>query len=148
MLRLLQPLTSNLGKRLVKRPKVYLRDSGLLHTLLGIEDRHAHFAHPVFGAAWEGYVVEQALCAARGWQASFYRTAKGTELDLVLEKGRRRLAIECKVSSAPLPSRGFWNALDDLGIDEAYIVAPVAAAWPLAKHVQVIPVGQLSAVLA
>lgn len=147
MLRLLPPLAANLGKRLVKSPKVYVRDSGLLHALLGIEDRHALFGHPVFGASWEGYVVEQVLGMARGWRAAFYRTAHGAELDLVLERGGRRVAVECKASSAPAVGRGFWSALSDLGIGEAYVVAPVAEGWPLAPGVRVMSVGEMGAAL-
>jgi predicted AAA+ superfamily ATPase len=143
MLRLLPPLSANLGNRLVKSPKLYLRDSGLLHALLGIESGDELFGHPGFGASWEGYVVEQAITAAAGFSASFYRTSDGTELDLVLERGRRRIAIEAKASSAPTVGRGFWNALDDLEIDEAWVVAPVQVSWPLEKRVQVIPPSEL-----
>jgi predicted AAA+ superfamily ATPase len=148
MLRLLPPFTSNLGKRLVKSPKVYVRDSGLLHALLDITDRHALFGHPAFGASWEGYVIEQALALARGWRASFFRTASGLELDLVLERGNRRIAFECKASSAPTVAKGFWTALEDLGIEEAYLVAPIAEPWPLEKRVRVIAPGELAAILA
>lgn len=147
MLRVLPPLFANIGKRLVKSPKIYVRDSGLLHTLLDVGDRGALFAHPAFGASWEGYVVEQALTVSDRWRASFYRTANGVELDLVLERGQRRIAIECKASSAPSPSRGFWNALSDLGISEAYIVAPVARRWEIAKGVHVIPPSELRTIL-
>jgi predicted AAA+ superfamily ATPase len=139
MLRLLPPLEANLGKRLVKSPKIYLRDSGLLHALLEIEDGDDLFAHPSYGASWEGYVVEEAITAAAGWRPSFYRTSDGTEIDLVLEKGRRRIAIECKASSTPQVGRGFWNALDALDIRRAYVVAPVAHSWPMDARVQVIP---------
>lgn len=148
MLRLLPPLAANLGKRLVKSPKLYLRDSGLLHSLLAIADRDALFAHPAFGSSWEGYVVQQVMSAAKGWQVSFYRTANGAELDLVLERGRRRVAIECKASTTPTLARGFWTALDDLGIQEAYVAAPVVEGWPLERRVNVIPVGDIAAVLA
>lgn len=148
MLRLLPPLSANLGKRLVKSPKLYLRDSGLLHSLLDIPDRDALFAHPAFGASWEGYVVEQVLGAAPGWRASFYRTAQGEELDLVLERGQRRVAIECKASSTPTLSRGFWTALDRLAIQEAYVVAPVTEGWPLDRRARVVPVHEVGALLA
>jgi len=148
MLRILPALTPNLGKRLTKSPKLYLRDSGLLHALLDIPDRHELFAHPAFGASWEGYVIEQAVSVAPGWRAAFYRTAKGAELDLVLERGRRRVAIECKASSAPVIGRGFWSALDDLGIDEAYVVAPVVEPWPMTDRARVVRVTDLPALLA
>lgn len=139
MLRVLPPLEANLGKRLVKSPKIYLRDSGLLHALLDIETGDDLFGHPSYGASWEGYVVETAITAARGWRASFYRTSDGTELDLILEKGRRRIALECKASTAPQVGKGFWTALDALQIKEAYVVSPVTDSWPLEKRVKVIP---------
>lgn len=148
MLRLLPPFVANLGKRVVKSPKVFLRDTGLLHSLLNIQDREDLFGHPVFGASWEGYVIEQVLMAAHGWQASFYRTVSGVELDLVLEKGGRRLALECKASTAPVPRRGFWTAVHDLAVDEAYVVAPVEKGWPLSTGVRVVSVRELTAILA
>ena len=150
MVRLLPPFTANLGKRLVKSPKIFVRDSGLLHALLDIGDREALFGHPAFGVSWEGYVIEQALTAAhgRGWQASFYRTAGGVELDLILEKGQRRLAFECKASSAPVPGRSFWTTVQDLAVDEAYVVAPVEAGWPLSTGARVISVRDLAGILA
>jgi hypothetical protein len=78
-----------------------------------------------------------------GWQLSFYRTVEGAEIDLILERGRRRLAIECKASTAPVVSRGFWSALEDLGIDEAWVVAPVAEPYPLRAGVMVTPLRAL-----
>jgi hypothetical protein len=144
MVRVLPPYAANLGKRLVKSPKPYLRDSGLLHALLKIETRDDLLGHPVRGASFEGFVIEQILGAARGWRGSFYRTATGAELDLVLERGRRRVAVECKLSSAPAPTAGFWNALADLDVQEAFVVAPVEEAYPLRKGVTVAP---LAAVL-
>jgi uncharacterized protein len=148
MLRLLPPLEANLGKRLVRSPKIYLRDSGLLHALLEIEDEEDLFAHPSYGASWEGYAVEEAITAAAGWRASFYRTSDGAEIDLVLEKGRRRIALECKASSTPQVGRGFWNALDALEIQHAYIVAPVAHSWPMDARVEVIPPTSLPGLFA
>jgi len=143
VLRQLPPLEANLGKRLVKSPKVYVRDSGMLHALLRLEDADALAGHPVYGASWEGFVVEQLVSALPGWRASFYRTAKGAELDLVLERGSRRVAVECKASSAPTVNRGFWSALEDLGIREAYVVAPVREGFPLGKGVNVATVGEV-----
>jgi predicted AAA+ superfamily ATPase len=143
VLRQLPPLEANLGKRLVKSPKVYVRDTGLLHALLGLEDADGLAGHPVYGASWEGFVVEQLVSALPGWRASFYRTAKGAELDLVLERGGRRVAVECKASSAPKVSRGFWNALEDLDIREAYVVAPVREGFPLGKGATVATVGEV-----
>lgn len=137
MVRLLEPFASNLGKRLVKSPKVYLRDSGVLHALLQIDRLDDLLAHPGCGASWEGLVIENVIASLPGWQPSFYRTADGAEIDLVLERGRRRIAIECKASTAPVVSKGFWSTLDDLEIEEAWVVAPVEGSYPLREGVQV-----------
>lgn len=140
MLRVLPPFSANLKKRLVKTPKVYLRDTGLLHALLRIADADDLLGHPVYGSSWEGYVIEQILGQVGGeWEASFYRTSAGAECDLLLHKGRRLLAIECKVSTAPELTRGFWNALDDLKPAQAWIVAPVETAYPIRRDVIVAP---------
>lgn len=142
MVRRLEPLLPNIGKRLVKAPKIYLRDSGLLHALLGIASVNDLQGHPVAGASWEGFVVEQVAAALPAdAQIGFYRTAAGAELDLVIEQGSRRVGVEIKFSSAPVPTRGFWQSLDDLQVDRAYIVAPVLRRYPLATHVEVVPVG-------
>jgi uncharacterized protein len=144
MVRRLPPHFVNVGKRLVKSPKVYLRDSGVLHTLLGLATVHDLQGHPVAGASWEGFVIEQVAAAvAPDASLSFYRTAAGTELDLVIERGQRKLGVEIKFSSAPKPTKGFWQALQDLQIDRACVVAPVSRGYPLAEGVEVIPLAQL-----
>jgi predicted AAA+ superfamily ATPase len=139
MLRRLEPFHANLGKRLVKSPKVYVRDSGLLHYLLGIRDVNDLLGHPSTGASWEGFVVEQ-VCSQLdfGSQVSFYRTAAGAELDMVIETGRQKIGIEVKFSSAPKVTKGFWQACDDVGVDKAYVVAPVREGWPMAQNVDVV----------
>lgn len=139
MIRLLEPTEVNLGKRLVKSPKVYVRDSGILHTLLEIEDADALFGHPALGSSWEGLVIENVLAVTPDWRPSFFRTANGAELDLVLERGQRRIAIECKASTAPDVSRGFWQSLEDLEVEKAYVAAPVGEAYPLRPRVEVCP---------
>jgi len=139
MLRRLEPFHINIGKRLVKAPKVYIRDSGLLHALLGIDSIDALSAHPVVGQSWEGFVLEQIIAAAPPLSTiGFYRTAVGAELDLVVESGGRRIGYEVKLSAAPKPARGFWNACEDLGIHKAYVVAPVLDPYPLANNVEVV----------
>lgn len=143
MLRVLEPLSANLGKRLVRTPRVYLRDSGILHALLGLETEDDLSGHPIRGASWEGFVIEQVLARADGWRASYYRTAQGAELDLVIEKGKRKVAVECKASSAPAVTRGFWSALEDLGIREAYVAAPVQEPFPMGKGVEALPLDEL-----
>ena len=149
ILRILPPFHANLKKRLVKSPKIYIRDTGLLHSLLGIETHNDLLGHPVFGASWEGLVVESVISRTPGWRHSFYRTSSGVELDLVLKRGTRTVAIECKATTAPRPTRGFWQALQDLGIDEAFIVSPVSEGYPIERGVRVVPlhdmIGFLSA---
>jgi predicted AAA+ superfamily ATPase len=139
VLRILRPYEPNLKKRLIKSPKIYLRDTGLLHALLGIDDHNDLLGHPVYGASWEGFVLENILSLLPDWTASFYRSSSGSEIDLILEKGKKRIAVECKVSTSPSPNRGFWNAMKDLRIKEAWIIAPVKDAYPLENGVRVAP---------
>jgi len=149
VVRKLPPHLVNIGKRLVKSPKIYLRDSGMLHALLAIATLQDLQGHPIAGASWEGFVVEQVAAALPAdAQLSFYRTAAGAELDLVVERGTRKIGIEIKFSSAPKPTRGFWQALDDLKIDDAYVVAPVARRYPLADGVEVVPLADATALLS
>jgi hypothetical protein len=150
MLRRLPPFHANLKKRLVKAPKVYLRDSGLLHALLALADQHDLHGHPVVGASFEGWALEQVLAAKPPtWRSSFYRTATGVELDLLLERPGRQgvLAVEFKYSSAPQPSKGFWQALADIKPVHAWIVAPVNEAYLLRKDVEVVPITGLDRIL-
>lgn len=149
MVRRLEPELRNVGKRLVKSHKVYLRDSGLLHALLGIAQLDDLQGHPIVGASWEGFVLEQiAAHAPAGSSLGFYRTAAGTELDVVVGTGRRRLGFEIKFSAAPKVGKGFWLALDDLQLDAAYVVAPVERSYPLRDGVEVIGVHALAEVLS
>ena len=149
MVRRLPPLHVNLGKRLVKSPKIYLRDSGLLHALLGIRSLDELAGHPVVGPSWEGWVLEQiAQLLSPQWQLSFYRTATGAEMDVVAERGERRIGFEIKLSSAPSLSKGFWSAMQDLQLDQAYIVAPVETAYPIAEKVEVLPANDLAKLCA
>lgn len=137
MLRLLPPLLPNLRKRLIKSPRIYLRDPGILHTLLDIETEDDLHGHPLRGASWEGWVIENVVTALSDWRAFFYRAATGAELDLVIEKGPARIGIECKASAAPAVGAGFWNALEDLHIDRAWVIAPVKQSYPLGRNVTV-----------
>ena len=149
MLRRLQPLQANLEKRLVKSPKVYLRDSGILHALLRIASLNDLAGHPIVGASWEGLVLEQiAQLIAPQWQLSFYRTASGAEMDVVAERGNRRIGFEIKFSSAPALTKGFWSAMSDLNLEKAYIVAPVESGYPLTPKVEVVPAAGLANILA
>lgn len=145
LLRRLPPYEANVGKRLVKSPKLYLRDSGLVHALLGIPDRDALLGHPVVGASWEGFVVENLLrVAPEGVLGFFYRTHAGAEIDLLpLFPGGTLWAVEVKRSTAPKPSRGFHQALADLDPQAAFVVYPGEEAFPLAPGILATPLPQL-----
>jgi len=126
-------------KRLIKSPKVYIRDSGILHALWEIETMDHLLGHPVYGFSWEGFVIENIFSCLPDWRAAFYRTSSGNEIDLVIEKGKKRLAIECKASSAPSASKGLELALQELHIETAWIIAPIAEAYPISKKITVSP---------
>jgi hypothetical protein len=147
MVRVLLPDAPNLKKRLVKSPKIYIRDSGILHTLLDIRTHDDLLSHPIIGASFEGFAMENILAFANNWEPSFYRTSAGAEIDLILRKGRRTLAFELKSSTVPRVSKGFWNALEDLSPDEAYVVAPVKEPYPMKGDVMVSPLQEIIAKL-
>lgn len=131
----------NVGKRLIRSPKVYVRDSGLVHALLGLSNLDAVLGHPVAGSSWEGFVVEQLVNAAPNAQASFYRTSNGAEVDLVLTFcNQQTWVIEIKRSSAPTVSRGFHQAAVDLGAVRKLLVAPVEQTYPMKEHIEVVDV--------
>jgi uncharacterized protein len=143
MLRQLQPWHANLGKRQVKAPKIYFRDSGLLHALLGIGDLDALLSHPRSGASWEGFVAEQVLRIAQPDEAYFWATHGGAELDLLLFRGGRRIGIEIKRSDAPKVTPSMQIALRDLKLDALYVVYPGERRYPLAERIEVVPLGAL-----
>ncbi len=137
MLRILQPYHTNLKKRLIKSPKVYFRDTGILNSLLNINTFDELFSHPVYGTAWEIIVIENIINKYKGWDFFFYRTASGNEIDLVLTKAKRVIAIEIKASTTPKLGRGFWQALDDIQATEAYVIAQVNINYPMKNNVMV-----------
>jgi predicted AAA+ superfamily ATPase len=137
MVRLLPPFYANIKKRLVKAPKIYLRDSGILHALLHVEVGEDLLGHPVRGASWEGWCLEQIVMAMPGWQPSFYRTSSGEEIDLILERGGKRLAFELKASMAPKLSRGFSGTLEVLKPEHTWVVAPVRESYSIMDGVEV-----------
>ncbi len=143
MVRQLPPQFENLGKRQVKAPKVYVRDSGLLHSLLGIANRRDLEHHPKVGASWEGYAVEEVLKAMRPDQAYYWATHQGAELDLLLFKRGRRIGVECKRADAPTLTPSMRIALADLKLDELRVVYPGEKRYSLTKQVQVVPLAQL-----
>lgn len=145
LVRRLEPWHRNAGKRLVRSPKIYIRDSGLLHQLLGILDRESLLGHPVVGASWEGLMIENLLQAAGpDVEAHFYRTAAGAEIDLVLTlPGRLPLAIEIKRSLAPAVSKGFHLACDDIGATERFVLYAGADSYPHSEAIRVVPLMEL-----
>lgn len=143
MVRLLPPFDANVEKRVVKSPRSYVRDTGLLLALLGINDQFALLGHPVQGAAWETVVIENAIAIAQPDRAGFYRTSNGAEIDLVMEKNGKKIAIECKASSSPSVTKGLFSALHDLGIEKAFVAAPVQLSWPLHPKVDVVTLSDL-----
>ena len=137
ILRTLLPYETNVKKRLVKSPKVYVRDSGLLHQLLAISDFNSLLGNPVFGSSWEGVVVENVIVNYPDWNYYFYRTATGDEMDLILEKGNRRIAIECKASTAPKLTKGFYRALEVIKPQQTYVIIPTSVSYEIAPNITV-----------
>lgn len=149
-MRRLPPFHGNTGKRLVKSPKIYLRDSGLLHALLGIGDHNALAGHPVVGASWEGFVIENLLDVAPARTvATFYRTSAGAEVDLVLDlPGGERWAIEIKRGLTARPEKGFHVACRDLAPARRFVVYSGEARFPVSAEVEGIGVRALAEGLA
>ena len=150
LVRRLPPFHANVGKRLVKSPKVYVRDSGIVHALLGLDDRDAVLGHPVAGGSWEGFVLENLLSAApervRPW---FYRTAAGAEIDLVLQMpGGDLWAVEIKRGLAPRLDKGFHHARQDLNPTRSFVVYSGIERYPRSEAVEVIGLGELASLLA
>lgn len=145
LVRRLPPRLSNAGKRLVRSPKVYIRDSGLVHALLGLPDKETLLGHPAAGGSWEGMAIENLLAAAGPQaQGSFYRTSHGAEIDLVLTRPNgEEWAIEIKRSLAPTPERGFHSALADLNPKRALIAYPGPHRYPLAPPIEAIGLAEL-----
>jgi predicted AAA+ superfamily ATPase len=137
VMRTLQPFENNIKKRLIKSPKVYIRDTGLLHKLLQIGNLNDLFSHPVFGFSWEGHVIENIISENQNSQFFFYRTSGGNEIDLVIETDKKRIAVECKASTAPQLSYGNYSAIEDIKADEIYVVAPVKDKYKLKENITV-----------
>jgi predicted AAA+ superfamily ATPase len=148
IVRQIQPYHSNLKKRLVKSPRVYIRDSGMLHTLLNIRTLEELYGHPSLGSSWEGFIVEQIIrLLPDRWQVFFYRTGAGAEIDLVLFDSRHKsVAVEIKYSVSPKVERGFWNAYEDLSCQKGYVIYPGTESYPVGKNVFTLPVKDLETV--
>ena len=142
MVRQLPPWHENLGKRQVKAPKVYVRDSGLLHSLLGIADRRDLENHPKVGASWEGYAVEEVIKALQPDETYYWATYNRAELDLLLFKNGRRIGVECKRADAPTLTPSMRIAMADLKLDHLYVVYPGEKAYTLGKKIEVVPLSR------
>ncbi len=138
LFRRLRPFHANIGKRLVKTPKIYIRDSGMLHALLGIRDYNGLAGHPVVGESWEGFVIENILSITpTGTQAAFYRTSAGAEIDLVLEMPNNQIwAIEIKSGLTAKPTKGFYNAIKDIKSTHNFIVYAGKERYPIAENIE------------
>ncbi len=147
VVRVLQPWFSNTSKRLVRSPKVYIRDSGLLHALLGIRDRDALLSHPQLGASWEGYCIEQVLQRTGDRDAHFWATQSRAELDLLVNRNGRPYGFEFKWADAPTRTRSMHSALTDLSLEHLWVVTPGAASYSLSDRITVIGPAQLNELL-
>lgn len=145
IVRLLEPYYHNIGKRLVKSPKIYFRDTGILHSLLDVDDFDALFSNPVIGNSWEGYVIEQIYAVLpESYTLNYYRTQQGSELDLVICKNLKPLmGLEIKYNSSPKFSVGNEISLQDLGLEKCYIVIPETEPYLLKSNIEVVSLNQL-----
>jgi hypothetical protein len=143
MVRQLQPWHANLRKRQVKSPKVFVRDSGLLHQLLGIDSAKALLTHPKVGASWEGFVIEQVLLTEPYDEAFFWATHQGAEIDLILRRGEHLFGVEVKRADAPRATPSVRIALSDLGLKRVAVVYPGTRRFPLADQVEAVPLADL-----
>jgi hypothetical protein len=143
VVRILPPWFENIGKRQVKSPKIYVRDSGLLHSLLGIDSVHTLMGHPKAGASWEGFALEQTLIHLGARNAFFWRTHAGAELDLLVTLDGKRYGFEFKLSDAPGTTRSVHAAIESLGLEHLFVIYPGTAAYPLASHIRAVPLTDL-----
>lgn len=143
MVRQLAPWHENLGKRQVRAPKIYFRDSGIFHTLLGIRNEADLLTHPKLGASWEGYAIEQAILRHQPDEVYFWDTHNGAELDLLMFKGGRRHGFECKRADAPRLTPSMHIAMNDLKLDSLTVLYRGTRSYKLAESIRVEPVGTL-----
>jgi len=146
--RQLQPYHFNIKKRLIKSPKVYIRDSGLLHALLKIRTMNDLQEHPTLGSSWEGFIIEQLIGSLPAdWETYFYRTSAGAEIDLLIINDRsERIAVEVKFSLSPKVTKGFWVAMQDLSCQKGFVVYPGEEKYPIGEKVIALPVRDIVAI--
>ena len=143
MIRVLQPWFENVGKRVVKAPKIYLRDSGILHHLLGLESMDELVRHPAYGPSWEGFALEQTLTAFGARQAYFWGTHRGAELDLMLLRGGRRWGFEFKCADAPRTTKSMHSVSRDLGLQHLWVIYPGDLEYPLTDKITAVPLKKI-----
>lgn len=144
LVRQLPPWHANLGKRQVRAPKVYVRDSGLLHRLLGIDSERALLSHPKVGASWEGFVIEQVLATQVHDEAFFWATHQGAEIDLILRRGDRLFGVECKRADAPRMTPSLRTATADLGLERIAVLYPGQRRYALSEFVEAVPLAAVA----
>lgn len=144
MIRQLIPYSANIKKRLIKSPKIYFRDCGLLHTLLDISSYENIFSHPIAGHSWEGYIIQQIISIFKSkYKYYFFRTNAGAEIDLILKRAGKLIAVEIKLSLSPGLSKGFWIAYHDLQCAKGYVIYPGDQTYPISKDITALPVSKL-----
>lgn len=148
VVRQLQPWHANIRKRQVKAPKVYVRDTGVLHALLSIASRRDLMGHPKVGASWEGFALEQALGLFGVRDVYFWRTHAGAELDLYIPRGSERIGLEFKFTDAPVMTKSLHVAIEDLNLTRAYVVYPGSTRYRIADRVEAVPIGRLPEIAA
>jgi hypothetical protein len=146
--RALQPWFANLGKRQIRSPKVYIRDVGLLHSLLDIETHHQLMGHPKVGASWEGFVIEQILTLLRTHEAYFWGTHQGAELDLLVIHRGKFIGFEMKLADAPTVTKSMKIAIEDLKLARLFVVCPGRQSYPLDENIDVVSIAELPKHLA
>jgi hypothetical protein len=146
MVRQLQPWHANVAKRQVKSPKIYLRDSGILHSLLALPDKHTLWGHPKVGASWEGFALEQVMRLLAPVEGYFWATHSGAEVDLVLTVKGKSYGVEFKWSDAPRMTRSLHGALNELGLEHVWIVFPGKSAYPLHERISALPLRELDTI--
>ncbi|MEN6393111.1 MAG: DUF4143 domain-containing protein, partial [Anaerolineaceae bacterium] len=147
MIRQLQPWFEKLSKRQVKAPKIYFRDSGILHSLLDISELHDLYGHPKVGASWEGYVLEQVLTIVRPASAYYWATYNGAEIDLLFSHGGKRMGVEIKFNEAPHITNSMRIALDNLNLDHIWVIYPGEHRYPVHQKITVLPISQINEIM-
>jgi hypothetical protein len=143
VIRQLHPYHANISKRQVKAPKVYVRDTGLLHQLLGIGTQKELFSHPKAGASWEGFVIEQIMVSQQYDEAFFWSTHQGAEIDLILRRGQKLLGVECKRTDTPRMTPSIRIAVEDVGLTQVAVLYPGTKRYAIADRVEAVPVHAL-----